>query len=287
MNTALIHRAGRLPPPAAGRAKKSTSLARQRGVSMFITLIILLLALVLALGGLGVTNFNESIVGSQSDAQRTYGAAQALLATAQRDIRLNGRDCNAPDMGSAGVNDAIVPGAATACLLRFPRDKADYMQMLTDAGMVGNIDRCSSQANFMGICISSSPISASCAIPTVADGTAAGAQQWANGADYTAFIKALDGNGVDYGGDAQAGSASLALTGANSRGKYWIEIFPYNVMGESLGGNGIAAPTDAPIPDGTYPFIFRITAMAKGLKGGTVSVLRTYYVPYLMRPAGP
>jgi type IV pilus assembly protein PilX len=252
---------------------------------MFITLIVLLLALVLALGGLVVTNFNESIVGSQSDTQRTYGAAQALLTTAQRDIRLNGRDCDAPGMGNAGTNDAIVEGAATACILRFPRDTNDYMQMLAEANMVGNIDRCSSQASFMGVCISSSPISASFAIPTVADGTATGAQQWANGADYITFTKVLDNNGgtgVDYGGDAQAGSASLALTGANARGKYWVEIFPYNVMSVALGGND-AASANVPIPDGTYPFVFRITAMAKGLKGGTVSVLRTYYVPYLMR----
>ncbi|MDR1968276.1 MAG: pilus assembly protein [Burkholderiaceae bacterium] len=283
MSTAPIRQTGRLPPLFARQARKSPSPARQRGVSLFITLLILMLTFVLVLGGLVVTNFNESIVGSQSDTQRTYGAAQALLAAAQRDIRLNGRDCGALAMGSAGTNSAIVQGAATACLLRFPRDQADYMQMLTDANVLGSVDSCSSQASFMGVCISSSPTSDPFAIPTVANGkTATGAQQWANGADYITFTKALDnkGSGVDYGGDAEAGNAALALTGASSRGKYWVEIFPYNIMSISIQGAGNVA-----VPDGSYPFIFRITAMAKGLKGGTVSVLRTYYVPYLMQPA--
>ena len=72
MNTAFTRH---LPPRRRG-------LSRQRGVSLFIVMIILLLTLVLVMGGLAMTNLNESIVGNQSDAQRTYGAAQALIAAA-------------------------------------------------------------------------------------------------------------------------------------------------------------------------------------------------------------
>jgi type IV pilus assembly protein PilX len=63
----------------------------QRGVSLFIVMVILLLSLLVVLGALNMTNLNEAIVGNQSDAQRAYGAAEALLDAARLDIRLNGR----------------------------------------------------------------------------------------------------------------------------------------------------------------------------------------------------
>ena len=242
--------------------------ARQRGVSLFITLVMMLLALITVLGSLAVSNLNESLVGNQSDTQRSYGAAEALLDAAQRDIRLNGRYCTGA-LGQAGNNSTIVSGQTLPCTTRYPTDgdasKADYMQILSSASMVGQINLCANNATFRGVCISDSPTNTAFLTNTVGGGS--GAETWDLGAAYT------QSGDPDYAAGVTLGdSASTALA---DKGRYWVEIFPYNIMSAALGGAAGVA-----VPDGTYPYVFRITAMAKGLRGGTVSVLRTYYVPY-------
>jgi len=250
---------------------------RQRGVSLFVVLVIMLLSLIVALGGLMVANLNESIVGNQSDSQRAFGAAEALLDAAQRDIRTNGRECNAAALGESGTD---------GCTLRYPRDMADYVEMVMDSNIVGGISNCSTNATYAGVCISGDPTNTQFNTSKVNlnNDTA----PWKNGANYlTPQQNIKNVNNPDFGGSAVAGSgasaASLALTGpagSTPRGRYWVEIFPYSVA--SLALNQPETKQNVPTPDGTYPFVFRITAIAKGLKGGTFSVLRTYYVPYPM-----
>lgn len=269
---------------------KKAALHRQRGVSLFIVLVVLLLALIIVLGGMVVANLNESLVGNQSDAQRAYGAAEALLNAAQRDILLNGRFCDAAAIGGTGTNATIqtetqtgTPAAASNCTARYPREgdgPRDYVSLVSSIGL----GKCGTTAGvWTGVCISGDPASAQFETSTINNGTTSNAEQWDNGVDYNnKYISTLAGgaNNSDYGNNVQAGSTSLALTGSSlssSRGKYWVEVFPYNVMSTALAGT-----PNVPVPDGTYPFVFRITAMAKGLKSGTVSVLRTYYVPYPM-----
>jgi len=257
--------------------------SRQHGISMFIVMIILLLTIVLVLGGLTVTRMNESIVGNQGDTQRAYGAAQALLDAAQRDIRLNGRNCNASVMGvpAGGTNgNFMVGGAPAPCTLRFPRDMNDYTQMVLSGAVT--LGQCADpNTSYRGVCIPNGPTDPAFTSGKINNGgnLAANAQQLSNGAGYGDFVAALDGAGgaAAYGGDARAGGGAggVPMATALGNGRYWVEIFPYNVMGSGLNPAGAAA-----VPDGTYPFIFRITAMAQGLKGDTASVLRSYYVPY-------
>ena len=262
---------GRLSGGLLAQARRN----RQRGVSLFITLVMMLLALIIVLGALAVSNLNESLVGNQSDAQRAYGAAEALLDAAQRDIRLNGRYCTGA-LGQNGTNNTIVPGAATplTCTTRYPTDgdasRVDYMQILSSTSMVGAIDTCATNATFRGVCISDSPTNTAFLTSAINNG---GAQNGlTNGATYT------QSGDPDYASGVNVGSISTAL--ANG-GYYWVEIFPYNVMSMALTGAGGVA-----VPDGTYPYVFRITAIANGLRGTTVSVLRTYYVPYPMNGSG-
>jgi type IV pilus assembly protein PilX len=234
---------------------------------MFIVLVIMLLALILVLGGLSVTSLNESLVGNQSDAQRAYGSAQALIDAAQRDIRLNGRFCGAAIMGGNGTNPTFAGGPA--CTLRFPRNKGDYGQMDTTAAPgLGNCVN--------GVCISQGPADPKFATGTIGNGDPdVNAEQIATGAIYTLVGAALDGGGaagIDYGANAAAGATATAL-GNNS--VYWVEVFTYNINSMAIGGIG-----NMPVPDPAYPFVFRITAMAQGLRGNTQSVLRTYYTPY-------
>lgn len=237
---------------------------RQRGVSLFIVLIILLLTLLLVLGSLKVAGFNETIVGNQSDAQRAYAAAEALLDAAQRDIRGNGRAC-------------------TSAKCRFPRDADEYELLRVQIGL----DACGSGTEDRGVCMPTAPEPA--AGDPVASylfnvdrvGVAGNPQSLATGASYATYARPPGGDAAGAFADASAGvgASAVDLSLTEDRGRYWVEVFPYNTLAGAL------APTaDVPVPDGTYPFVFRITARAVGLKPGTISILRTYYVPYPRLP---
>ncbi|MDR2875504.1 MAG: hypothetical protein LBV44_06205 [Methylobacillus sp.] len=254
---------------------------KQRGVSLFVVLIVLVLALILVLAGLTVANLNESLVGNQSDQQRAYAAAEALLNSAQRDITLNnGWQCQAK-LGATGTHTTLTQqnGSAAACTARYPADMDDFVAMHNT--LIG-LDSCGAADStlasiFKGVCISSAPVSASFMSSKV--NVSGSAQQLDNGASYgefTAGSTKLDDK--NWGDGVKTGDTSLELNATkNFKGAYWVEVFPYNPSTAALGGG---VPVGVPLPDSAYPFIFRITAMAQGLRGGTVSVLRTYYVPY-------
>jgi len=243
----------------------------QRGISMFIVMIVLMLALILVLGGLSITNMNEALVGNQSEAQRAYASAQALLDAAQRDIRLNGRFCNnaGTAIGTADTNSRFpVNGVATACNRRFPGGASYQDDFQTMAlGAAPGMGNCAN-----GVCISNGPDDINFDSSTI--NQAGSPMQITNtsGASYTnAWLNVLDP--AQYGANAAVGGTNLAPALAN--GRYWVEVFQYRTSMVSVTGTG-----NAPVPANEYPFIFRITAMAQGLKGDTVSVLRTYYTPY-------
>jgi len=254
-----------MPTPMRKSIKKITWHA-QRGVSLFIVLVILLLSLIVVLGGLAVSNLNEALVGNQSDAQRAYGAAQALLEAAQRDIRLNGRYCEAA-LGQEGINSQV-EGAPVKCTLRYPSDsrRNDY----SDLAILIGLNNCGT-GKYAGVCISGNPTNPQFQTSQFTNDKNGLLK---NAADYTTGAPA---GSADYGGTGRVGggesATSLALgTGKNSRGKYWVEIFQYNSENSQK--------INGPVPDGTYPFIFRITVRVQGLRRDTVSVLRTYYIAY-------
>jgi uncharacterized membrane protein len=90
---------------------------------------------------------------------------------------------------------------------------------------------------------------------------------------------------ANYSDNANVGDFNLFNNGNGVNGVYWVEIF-------SVGNNTAMMPNAKlnapPLPDPLYPYIFRITVMAWGLKlntasrlkSSTVSILRVYYVPY-------
>ena len=252
--------------------RKTAAPGRQRGISLFIVLVILLLALIIVLGGLAVANLNEALTGNQSDAQRAYGAAQALINAAELDIRLNGYKCNAESVGggATGVNSTIATASGVLgapCTRRFPQDIDTFNTLQSMVGL-GN---CSSDKDLRGVCFSSGPndtnflVDKKGTIPYQNLGNN-------NGSKYGDFTGSVIT--PNYGGSAQTGSGvSLAI-----QGQYWIEIFLY--ANGNINTSAIQGYQGAPIPVCYYPFIFRITAIANGIKSGTQSVLRTYYVPY-------
>ncbi len=74
--------------PAAGRPQ-------QRGVALMVVLVMLLLASLALLGSLQLGWLGERRAGSESDAQRAFAAAEALLHDAERDILLGRRPIGA------------------------------------------------------------------------------------------------------------------------------------------------------------------------------------------------
>lgn len=78
---------------------------RQRGATLFVVIVFVLLSMLLALWASRTALFNELVVGNDADYQRAYEAAQALLQDAELDIRGESADGSActPDPNSTDV----------------------------------------------------------------------------------------------------------------------------------------------------------------------------------------
>ena len=72
------------PPPIQTLAPLRV---RQRGISLFVVIVIVLLSTLLSLWAARTSLFNELIVGNDADYQRAFEAAQALMQDAELDIR--------------------------------------------------------------------------------------------------------------------------------------------------------------------------------------------------------
>ena len=69
------------------------------------------------------------------------------------------------------------------------------------------------------------------------------------------------------------------LNATPARAWYWVEVFRYSSAAGILN-----AASDLPVPDRRHPFVYRITAYAKGFKPGTRVHLRSVFVPYPQNP---
>ena len=68
------------------------SLHHQRGISLFVVIVLVMLSMLLALWGARTSLFSEMIVGNDADYQRAFEAAQALIQDAEFDIRTEQSD---------------------------------------------------------------------------------------------------------------------------------------------------------------------------------------------------
>ena len=60
---------------------------KQRGISLFIVIVFVMLSMLLALWASRTSLFNELIISNDADYQRAFEAAQATLQDAELDIR--------------------------------------------------------------------------------------------------------------------------------------------------------------------------------------------------------
>lgn len=223
----------------------------QRGIALVVVMVMLLLTTFVLLASTRVGWLNEKLVGSESDHERAFAAAEALIRDAEMDIR--GRQAN----GQPCAGNANFTGCRAANAVYFPYGKGDDdLDIITARVASGFLNICS-----QGICLP----------PTT--GTLEEAGAW------TGQLATMQAAGATYGqftGAKQQAAGNPLL--AAGQGWYWVEVFRHP---EIFTNEGLAASTPQPVVQ--HPFLYRITAYVQGRKPGTRVRLRSIFVPYLER----
>ena len=194
------------PPPAVS----------QRGIALYIVIILVLLSTLLALWASRTSIFNQMIIGNDADYQRAYEAAEAMIQDATVDINDN-------------ISETL-----------YAVDYQSFMRGLGSATLKCKKGACEKRT---------------------------GPQDFWNDTGTTgAMAKMTATNVAARYGDNTNVTSSLSNTillkrGAKEGAWYWIEVIPY--VSGSLKGLG------------ETPYIYRITAIAKGLKPSTQVVLQS------------
>lgn len=230
----------------------------QRGVALLVVMAALLLTSIALLGSLQVGWLGERRVGSESDTQRAFAAAEALIRDAELDIlglRADGTPCESGAVARPGCR------AGTDAAPFFPQTDED-LDLLRSRVLAG-YRNC-----LQGVCL---PDSLNALDGAWVDDLAAMTSdrgEIAIAATYGQFTQAVP---------EKAGNP--LLDAVPPRAWYWVEVFRYSPAAGILNPAG-----DLPIPDRRRPFVYRITAYVHGLKPGTRVHLRSVFVPYPQNP---
>ena len=223
-----------------------TSRSSQQGISLFIVMVVLLLSMLLVLWSSRTALFNELLTGTDSDYQRALEAAQAMVRDAEFDIQgqkpdgsaCSGSFCRSPSI-DASQGQAFYPESAN-----------DFQDL--DAALSATTPSCAA-----GICTANN----------------VAAEFWTT----TKALSAMKASGATYGRytGALAGDVGNPLLRANvdTKAWYWVEVLPYDTASAITAG-----PAQTFAPDSTRPNIYRITAVAQGLKSGTQAVVQSVFV---------
>lgn len=228
------------------------SARHQKGVSLFIVIVLVMLSMLLALWGSRTSLFNEMIVGNDADYQRAFEAAQALIQDAEFDIR-----------GERPDGSPCVPDGSKVDLCRtdnagiwFPLEDQDLPDFFAKLQLATATQFCSK-----GVCLKRT-----------------GNQNfW----DDKATLDTMITVGARYGHftGAETGSASSSILNDGTAGRggwYWIEVMPYD---SNAGNSGLISDGSQNLALNLKPNIaFRITAVARGIKPNTQVVLQSTYV---------
>ncbi|WP_393943339.1 pilus assembly PilX family protein [Comamonas sp. J-3] len=242
--------------------------ARQKGITLIVVVVFVLLSMLLALWASRTAMYSELVVGNDVDYQRAYEAAQALVLDAEMDIRgkrADGKAC-ALALPSGASNDVCRRGTTT----KIPVETADlpaFLAMLSSkparcvdglcAKRVGRQDFWNTTA-------------------TVPSSMQTGEKRLSE--------LAANGIGARYGQytGAQIGDTSSPAnpilqdrSAATTGGWYWVEVLPYVDSKAGLITN--AASNQLELTGLAPHAVFRITAIAYGRKPGTLVVLEESY----------
>lgn len=256
--------------------RRPVRLHRQRGVSLFVVLVMVLLTTLMTFWAARTALFNELITGNDSDYQRALEAAHAMVRDAELDIlgqRPDGQPCNATP-GFLNCRPAKMPANIDFAggRIYFPasHDKGDMdvadsdivllTNMMTTAGTLPSC--------IAGICMSG---------PNLAP------QFWTTPGGPTG-LNAMRLVGARYGqftgaDPAAVGNPLLVSTNAaDARAFYWVEPVQYQSQGLSSPASMMYAPKGGGASAAAIGVVYRITAVAFGLKPGTQAVVQTVFV---------
>ncbi len=246
---------------------------RQRGISLYVVIVFVLLSMLLALWASRTSLFNELVVGNDADYQRAFEAAQALLQDAELDIRgdnADGTDCT-PNAGNGDV-------CRRATVDKIPLEAQDVGFLLADLGVQPTRCRnglCAKRVgrqDFWNYTSATSPAPANLQPGEVTLNALTVAGVGARYGQYT---------GAALGTTAAPANPILADTSAANRGGwYWIEVLPYDESSKSSGliVNASGGPINSLLPLNVAPnVVYRITALAYGRKPETRVVLQETY----------
>lgn len=233
---------------------------KQHGIALITVMVSLLLCSVVVLASARTGLLQEMQTANHSDELRAQAAAEALIKDAEIDIRgvlPDGRLCRAapyaPDQAIDGFIGCRERGRSLhANAPYFPQDLQEYDEVRALAATFSTPCR-------NGICVPSSMD----AFAHIED-------------SMPAMVKF----GATYGQFTRVGLASQGATGNPllstnpPRAWYWIEVFRYEMGPDTLATNNRVSP------DPTRPFVYRITAVALGLKPGTRAVVKSFFVPH-------
>ena len=245
--------------PLITPSMKTAHLYHQRGITLFVVIIFVLLTTLLALWGSRTALFSEMVVGNDADYQRAFEAAQALLQDAELDIRNEKSDGSACKNTNANTEPNLCREGNSGSITRIPLEEQDVSLLIANLDSISSGPKCKH-----GICVKRS-----------------GAQDFWNDTNALTSMTTAD-IGARYGQytGAKIGSASNPILNdrsANNRGGwYWIEIMRYD---KDAGNTGLV-PTNASnfLPlQLDMNIVFRITAVAFGLKPNTMVVLQQTY----------
>ncbi|MBU7572271.1 MAG: hypothetical protein KAF64_02860 [Hydrogenophaga sp.] len=245
------------------RLSPSTN-ARQQGIALIVVMVMLLLATIVALSSTRLGWLNERMVGSESDHQRAFAAAEALIRDAERDIKGVQADATTPCRADPAFIGCRNFGAGAPF---FPQDVAD-LDLLRARLKANAIVGC-----LRGICLPDST-------------TTLGREQWttklaamtAGTGDSAVPARYGEFTGTD---PASSGNALLhwsrpgVTPAVAARAWYWVEVFLYTEAAGMAAASGHVLAPDMH----SHPFVYRITAYVQGMKPGTRVWLRSIYVP--------
>lgn len=231
---------------------------KQRGISLFIVIVLVMLSMLLALWASRTALYNEMIVGNDADYQRAFEAAQAMIQDAEFDIRGERSD------GSACVPD---PSAPSICRVN---NASNIVWIPTEAqevgGLLNTLDAAPAKC-LKGLCTKRT-----------------GEQDFWN--DKTTLASMMvAGVGARYGeytGTKTGDSSNPILKfnqaddPTNQGAWYWIEVMPYD---SNAGNSGLITNGSTNMALNLVPSVaYRITAVAYGLKPNTQVVVQSTYV---------
>lgn len=213
----------------------------QQGISLYIVIVIVLLSTLLALWSSRTSIFNEMIVGNDADYQRAYEAAQAMIQDAKTDIQISNSlpECIKKPSRICRSNDNTMTSMPDVSISTLKTE------------IEGKDTKC-----LHGLCLKRMEA----------------VDFWRNPTTMAAMTEATVG--ARYGQYTGATSDStikpiLANTNPGKGAWYWIEVMKYlDEPAEDLTSSKTTPSLNARL-------IYRITAIARGMKPSTQVVLQS------------